>query len=82
MASATDTATAEPADAPADFPALRDPGRNTIAPGAGAAPETASRWLRRRRHGRRRPVSPLTLRILAVNVLALALLGGGFLYLG
>jgi two-component system, OmpR family, sensor histidine kinase ChvG len=33
--------------------------------------------------GRRRwPVSPLTRRILAVNVLALALLAGGFLYLG
>jgi two-component system sensor histidine kinase ChvG len=32
--------------------------------------------------GRRWPVSPLTRRILAVNVLALALLAGGFLYLG
>jgi two-component system sensor histidine kinase ChvG len=31
---------------------------------------------------KRWPVSPLTRRILAVNVLALALLGGGFLYLG
>jgi two-component system, OmpR family, sensor histidine kinase ChvG len=31
---------------------------------------------------RRRPVSPLTGRILAVNVLALAILAGGFLYLG
>src|SRR5215469_13053548 len=31
---------------------------------------------------RRRPWSPLTGRILAVNVLALAILAGGFLYLG
>jgi len=34
------------------------------------------------RRGRRWPISPLTRRILAVNVLALALLAGGFLYLG
>src|SRR5262249_52935699 len=34
-----------------------------------------------RRHRRRR-ISPLTRRILAVNVLALGLLGAGFLYLG
>src|SRR6266852_2489015 len=32
--------------------------------------------------GRGWPISPLTRRILAVNVLALALLAGGFLYLG
>src|SRR6266481_9018523 len=39
-----------------------------------------ARW---RQSGRRRwPISPLTRRILAVNVLALALLAGGFLYLG
>jgi two-component system, OmpR family, sensor histidine kinase ChvG len=38
--------------------------------------------LRPRSSGGRWPVSPLTLRILAVNVLALALLAGGFLYLG
>ena len=36
----------------------------------------------RRRSPRLRLLSPLTWRILAVNVLALALLGGGFLYLG
>jgi two-component system, OmpR family, sensor histidine kinase ChvG len=35
-----------------------------------------------RSSGRRWPISPLTRRILAVNVLALALLAGGFLYLG
>src|SRR6266849_5357287 len=38
--------------------------------------------LRRQSSGRRWPISPLTRRILAVNVLALALLAGGFLYLG
>jgi two-component system, OmpR family, sensor histidine kinase ChvG len=38
--------------------------------------------LRRRSVSRRWPISPLTRRILAVNVLALALLAGGFLYLG
>ncbi len=37
---------------------------------------------RRGRAGWRRPFSPLTWRILAVNVLALAMLAGGFLYLG
>src|SRR6266404_5222394 len=42
------------------------------------------RSLARWRHsgGWRWPISPLTRRILAVNVLALALLAGGFLYLG
>ena len=39
-------------------------------------------YLRPRSGGGRWPVSPLTRRILAVNVLALALLAGGFLYLG
>jgi len=39
-----------------------------------------ARW--RQSGGRRWPISPLTRRILAVNVLALALLAGGFLYLG
>src|SRR5215468_627755 len=39
-------------------------------------------YLRRRDSGGRWPISPLTRRILAVNVLALALLAGGFLYLG
>src|SRR6516165_7223626 len=39
-------------------------------------------YLRRGNSGRRWPISPLTRRILAVNVLALALLAGGFLYLG
>src|SRR6201984_1840161 len=62
MASATDTATGEPAAA-------------------------SGRRFRlsvslRRGSGGRWPISPLTRRILAVNVLALALLAGGFLYLG
>ena len=63
MASATDTATAEPVTAP--------------------APRLGRRLdLRPQSAGRRWPISPLTRRILAVNVLALALLAGGFLYLG
>src|ERR1700751_2762686 len=33
-------------------------------------------------NGTRWPISPLPLRVVAVNVLALALLAGGFLYLG
>src|SRR5579875_2481609 len=55
-------------------------------PAVGGAAPTAERrslLLRRRLRGaRRRAISPLTLRIFAVNVLALALLGSGFLYLG
>src|SRR6516165_8013499 len=62
MASATDTATADP-DSPSS--ALH-----------------GFTYLRRWNRGRRWPISPLTRRILAVNVLALALLAGGFLYLG
>jgi two-component system, OmpR family, sensor histidine kinase ChvG len=84
MASATDTATAETAETPASpLPATA---ANAVAdPGQHAAPslERGVRTRRRSRGGGRRwPFSPLTLRILAVNVLALALLAGGFLYLG
>lgn len=43
-----------------------------------SATDTASRERRRRR----RPISPLTLRILAVNLLALVIPVGGLLYLG
>ena len=57
MASATDTATAEPG--PPSPPALH-----------------GISYLRRWNSGRRWPISPLTRRILAVNVLALALLAG------
>ena len=39
-------------------------------------------YLHRGNNSKRWPISPLTRRILAVNVLALALLAGGFLYLG
>ena len=52
-------------------------------PGAASAHGFGPRVsLRPRSGGGRWPVSPLTRRILAVNVLALALLAGGFLYLG
>jgi two-component system, OmpR family, sensor histidine kinase ChvG len=69
MASATDTATAEPARTPADPPAQS----------ARAAARTEPR---RRRRTRRLTLSPLTRKVLAVNILALAILGVGFLYLG
>jgi two-component system, OmpR family, sensor histidine kinase ChvG len=84
MASAIDTATAEPADAPA-APLPMAPAGEAVdpAPRAAQPSEPGRRAPRRTRGGgRRRPVSPLTLRILAVNVLALALLASGFLYLG
>ena len=69
MASDIVTATTNPRDAAA-----------SAAPRA-TARATAARRLRVRGRGRWR-VSPLTRRILAVNVLALALLGIGVLYLG
>ena len=68
MASVTDTATGEPGGASASGVRPR-----------GFGPRVS---LRPRSAGGRWPVSPLTRRILAVNVLALALLAGGFLYLG
>jgi two-component system sensor histidine kinase ChvG len=67
MASATATATAEER-------ALGKPEASASLPAPAAAP--------RRRRRRRRGLSPLTLRILAVNILAIALLGFGLLYLG
>jgi two-component system, OmpR family, sensor histidine kinase ChvG len=79
MASAIDIANAEPAAA------------SEVAPPLDTAAGRADRLARRRwfsrgilaRGGlRRRPLSPLTGRILAVNVLALGILAGGFLYLG
>jgi two-component system, OmpR family, sensor histidine kinase ChvG len=84
MASGIDTATVESAAAPASPPA-------TVADQNSPAPRSIERVSRGfgaridpqfRPGGRRWPVSPLTRRILAVNVLALALLAGGFLYLG
>lgn len=73
MASGIDTASAEPPAADLGAAAARVEGPRAAEPQA-AAP------LRPR--SRRWPLSPLTRRILAVNILALALLGGGFLYLG
>ena len=68
MASAIDTATGEPGGTSA-----RGFGPRGFGPGVSLRPRSGGgRW----------PVSPLTRRILAVNVLALALLAGGFLYLG
>ena len=55
----------------------------TAEPGSPPSPALdRTTYLRRGRGGKRWPISPLTRRILAVNVLALALLAGGFLYLG
>jgi two-component system sensor histidine kinase ChvG len=83
MASGIDIATAEPVTAAnsrsaaaTDRPAIkRSPARTSLGPG----PKIDAR---RKIGGRRWLVSPLTCRILAVNVLALALLAGGFAYLG
>ena len=81
MASGIDTATVEPAAAPASPSAVAE---HAFAPRsqARAAPSPGPSADLRPRNGRRWTVSPLTRRILAVNVLALALLAGGFLYLG
>jgi two-component system, OmpR family, sensor histidine kinase ChvG len=84
MALGIDTATVEPAVAPV-------PASPAVADQIAATPRATARSLRSpgpsldlrpRSAGKRWPVSPLTRRILAVNVLALALLAGGFLYLG
>ncbi|HEY2540133.1 MAG TPA: stimulus-sensing domain-containing protein [Stellaceae bacterium] len=82
MASAIDTATAKPADRPNVFAAPAGLEVRGDAASAAARPPAGKILKRRRARVRRRPFSPLTLRILAVNVLALALLAGGFLYLG
>ena len=84
MASGIDIATVESAGVSA-------PSSATVADQTTPVPLSAARashglgpktGLRPRAGERRWPVSPLTRRILAVNVLALALLAGGFLYLG
>jgi two-component system, OmpR family, sensor histidine kinase ChvG len=83
MALGIDTATAELAPAAplttvADDKVAADP-----VPRAPSSPDRSRPAAQRsRRRGWRWPISPLTRRILAVNVLALALLAGGFLYLG
>lgn len=66
---ASDTATALPESSP---------GRRSRASDGRSAFDHSGQ----RRHGRLRLLSPITLRILAVNVLALALLAGGILFLG
>jgi two-component system, OmpR family, sensor histidine kinase ChvG len=77
-----DTATVEPAAAPAaPSAAVAEQPAATRGP-ARAGPSPGPNVNLRPRSGRRWPVSPLTRRILALNVLALALLAGGFLYLG
>src|SRR5271170_1849645 len=89
MASAIDTATAEPASVPM-APSTAAPLAATVDDAvADPVPQSVPPPVRGRRAswrsaslGWRRPISPLTRRILAVNVLALGLLAGGFLYLG
>src|SRR5215469_8480707 len=84
MASDIDIATAEAATTSTSPSAVLD----QTSPSPSRPLERASRTsnpgadLRSRSSKQRWPVSPLTRRILAVNVLALALLAGGFLYLG
>src|SRR5260370_25318041 len=81
MGSGIDTATVEPAAAPASPSAAAEHPSAPRSP-ARAAPTPGPSADLRPRSGRRWTVSPLTRRILAVNVLALALLAGGCLYLG
>src|SRR5262249_40904142 len=73
-----------PAAAPALPPAeVADPTATTLRSTGRASRGPGSNMdVRPRGSGRRWPVSPLTRRILAVNVLALALLAGGVFYLG
>ena len=86
MASVIDIASTEPAAPPAELPAQSvgtpaDGGPPAGGPHAAAATGDPARRCRRRRFRRPR-ISPLTRRIIAVNVLPLAVLAGGFLYLG
>jgi two-component system sensor histidine kinase ChvG len=92
MASVIDTATADPTPAPgsasdpapasrpvpAEQPAHAQP-QTPPSPQRRAEPRFGLNWLRRFRW---RAVSPLTRRIIAVNMLPMALLAVGFLYLG
>jgi two-component system, OmpR family, sensor histidine kinase ChvG len=83
MALGIDTATAEPAPAPPLTTVADDEVAAGPVPRSVPSPDRGRRAVQRsRRRGWRWPISPLTRRILAVNVLALALLAGGFLYLG
>src|SRR5207253_4569745 len=73
----------DPASRPAP-PADRSVGRQaqTIPPPSRSEPRLRLNWLNWLGRFRWRAVSPLTRRIIAVNVLPLALLAVGFLYLG
>ncbi len=91
MASVIDTATAdrEPAPEPTAAPGHRSagpadpPSRGPVPPSPPPQSRGEPRFrLNRLHHFRWRRVSPLTRRIIAVNVLPLALLAVGFLYLG
>ncbi|HEX3538057.1 MAG TPA: stimulus-sensing domain-containing protein [Stellaceae bacterium] len=80
MALAIDTATVEPKAAPVEALQLEHPSAET-ALGEVERPRAPSGGERRRGFGGR-VLSPLTRRIIAVNVLPLLLLAVGFLYLG
>jgi two-component system, OmpR family, sensor histidine kinase ChvG len=83
MASDIDIATVKTGDAGASSStAIADRPRAPRSPVRASDSSRPGLDLRARTAGRRWSVSPLTRRILAVNVLALALLAGGFLYLG
>ena len=87
MASVIDTATADPKSGPEPPPETpggrampaEDPGRAEPRASLAAYSRVVLNWLHRFRW---QTVSPLTRRIIAVNVLPLALLAVGFLYLG
>src|SRR5246127_3826988 len=83
MASDIDIATVKSAAATApSSPAVADHSAAPPTPARTPRSSGPENDVQRRTGGKRWPVSPLTRRILAVNVLALALLAGGFLYLG
>jgi two-component system, OmpR family, sensor histidine kinase ChvG len=83
MALVTDTATADPPVGP--LPPEPDAPEAAVLASVGDARPAAAQSAaepRPRRRGWRRQISPLTRRIVAVNLLPLALLAVGFLYLG
>src|SRR5690348_6755574 len=80
MASAIDTATVEPKAAPVEAPPPEHPSAEPVL-GVVERPRAPSGGERRRSLSGR-VLSPLTRRIIAVNVLPLLLLAVGFLYLG
>jgi two-component system, OmpR family, sensor histidine kinase ChvG len=83
MASDTDIATVDPRSAaPSASKTVADHALASRTPARASRGSGPGVHLGRKITNRRWLVSPITLRILAVNVLALALLAGGFLYLG